>query len=207
VRRRSVSPHARYSPNFPYRRFCTLVWFHAPSFRVGLMFSSYELRFVFPSWLARASVYFPSLPLPPFHSPFPLSHFHHSHAHSHFSRTSQPKKLPSTKFPITHSCLGIYLTQTHILSRNIILILFLFILFLHSASTLFPPVIIMCSLVPFFFHFRALSLFFFCFLHCCISILLIVNRRTFHFPSLRTASNPCVIYRYLCDCHRILIIV
>ena len=94
---------------------------------------------VFPSWLARTSTLSPFLPLSlaPFSPLFPLSQFHHSPTHTLTSHElHNQKKSPSTKCSSSLIC-GISLT--HILSRNIIITLFLFILSLHS------------TLIPFFF--------------------------------------------------------
>ena len=127
-----------------------------------------DLRVAFSlhSWLARASTLSPLLPLShsPFSVPFPpVSISPLSHAYFHFSRTSQPKKLPSTKFLITHLSRHLSISHKHTFSHETSSSLFfcLYYFYIPRRCLFFSPVIIMCSLLPFFFLFRAL--FFLCF--------------------------------------------
>ena len=93
---------------------------------------------VFPSWLVRTSTlsHFLPLSLSPFSPPFPLSQFHHSHTHTLTSHELHNQKNHHQPNVPHHSFMA---SLTHILSRNIIITLFLFILSLHS------------TLIPFFF--------------------------------------------------------
>ena len=173
--------------------------------RVGLLFSTYELRF--PSWLARASALSPSLPLPPFPLSFPpvsLSPLTRTLSLLTNFTTKKDYHQPNSPLLIPVSA---SISHKHAFSHETSSPFFFCLYHLYIPRQRFSPVIIMCSPFPFFSLSGAISICFSAFLICCISILLIVNRRTFPFPSLRTASNPCVIYRYLCDCLRIHIIV
>ena len=159
--RRSVSPHARYSPNFPYRRFCTLVWFHAPSFRVGLMFSSYELRFVFPSWLARASVYFPFTSPPPFPLSFPPVSLSPLTCTFSLLTNFATKKITINQIPY-YSFLSRHLshTNTHSLTKHHPHSFFVYIIFTFRVNAFSPSNhnVLPCSL--FFSLSGAISIFF-----------------------------------------------
>jgi hypothetical protein len=106
---------------------------------------------VFPSWLARASTSSPFLPLSfsPFSLPFPpVSISPLSHAHSHFSRTSQPKKNTINQIPHYSFVASISHTFSHETSSSFF---FVNIIFTFHVDTFFFPVIIICSLYPFFF--------------------------------------------------------
>jgi len=132
--------------------FAPPVKLHAPSFSVGLLSSTYELRFP-PRGSRESESLSPILPIPPVLSFAPVSlsrtrTLAHAHSSLH-SRTSQPKKLPSTKFPITHSCLGIYPTLHSFTKHHPHSFLFTFFYNTRPSTPFFPPVIIMCSLFPF----------------------------------------------------------
>jgi len=197
VRHCSVFYHAHHSPTFLSRRFLHLSFSCILLLSVLVFMSStYELRFPPRGSREREPclrlLYFPSPVLS-----FARLAFTPSHTRTCtlllLTRTSRPKKLPSTKFPITHSCLGIYPTQHSFTKHHPH---FLCLHFLEYPSPFFSRVIIMCSLFLLFHFWGAISIFFLLSLHCCC--ISFVSRRTFHFLPLRSASQqslcPIVIY-------------
>lgn len=108
------------------------------AFSVGLLSSTYELRFPHGSREREPCLrllYFPSPVLPFAPHIHALAHFYFSH------EPHNPKKLPSTKFPFTHSCLGIYPTQHSFMKHHPHSFCLHF--FTIPVNAFFPPVIIM----------------------------------------------------------------